>query len=107
VDVLLWNYHDDDVAADAAQVRLVVNGLPIRGELKVQKFLMDEEHSNAYSLWQKMGSPGKPSAKQFQELQRADNLQSPAPVAQVMQDKQIELPVRLERQGVMLVRLSW
>jgi xylan 1,4-beta-xylosidase len=107
VDVLLWNYHDDDVAAEAAQVSLVVNGIPIRGELKIREFLMDRKHSNAYEAWQRMGSPSEPTAKQFRELQSAANLQSQAPVGSITKDGSVELPIRLERQGVMLVRLSW
>jgi xylan 1,4-beta-xylosidase len=107
VDVLLWNYHDDDVSADAAQVRLVVRGIPIRGKLKVQESLMDGKHSNAYGEWPKMGSPAKPSEKQFRELQSAANLQSLDPARQIVKDGSVEVPITLERQGVVLVYLSW
>ena len=31
VDVLVWNYHDDDVAVDVAQVKVLVSGVPAAG----------------------------------------------------------------------------
>ena len=106
LDVLLWNYHDDDASAKAANVRLVVTGVPVGSQVKVREYLMDAEHSNAYAAWQKMGSPAAPSAKQFRELQRAAELEH-VDVATAMKNGRIELPVTLERQGVMLIKASW
>jgi xylan 1,4-beta-xylosidase len=107
VTVLLWNYHDDDVAAPAAQVSLFVNAIPSHG-VREQEFLMDGEHSNAYVVWQKMGSPEHPTAQQFVALQRAGKLESVArAVAIQTKDGEATLHIKLERQGVMLVRLSW
>ncbi|WP_158793959.1 beta-xylosidase [Granulicella sp. L60] len=107
VDVLVWNYHDDDVAAEAARVNLSVAGLPARG-VKVQRFLMDAEHSNAYAVWQKMGSPAQPTVQQFVELQRAGGLEAVAPsAAAAVKDGVAAVDIRLERQGVTLVRFSW
>jgi xylan 1,4-beta-xylosidase len=107
VDVLLWNYHDDDVAAEAAKVLLAVKNIPARG-VRVQRFLMDGQHSNAYAVWQKMGSPQQPSAEQFLELQRAGKLEAVGSSAAVAtKSGRAELDLTLERQGVMLVRVSW
>jgi xylan 1,4-beta-xylosidase len=107
VDVLLWNYHDDDVAAEAVQVSLSVTAIPARG-VRMQEFLMDAEHSNAYAAWQKMGSPERPTAQQFVELQRAGKLEPVAPAAAVeTKGGGVSFDIKLERQGVMLVRLSW
>jgi xylan 1,4-beta-xylosidase len=107
VDVLLWNYHDDDVATEAAQVSLSVTAIPVRG-VRVQEFLMDAEHSNAYAVWQKMGSPEKPTAQQFVELQRAAKLEPVDPATAVKtKGGSASFDIKLERQGVMLVRLSW
>lgn len=107
VDVLLWNYHDDDVATEAAQVGLYVTSIPAR-DVRVQEFVVDAEHSNAYAVWQKMGSPEKPTAQQFVELQRAAKLEPVAPASAVKtKGGSASLDIKLERQGVMLVRLSW
>ncbi len=54
--VLVWHYHDDDVPGPDAAVELDVAGLP-RGFTHVVHFRIDGEHSNAYSAWQRLGSP--------------------------------------------------
>jgi xylan 1,4-beta-xylosidase len=106
VDVLLWNYHDDDVAAEASRVRLAVSGVPAAAAVRAREFLMDGKHSNAYAEWQKIGSPASPSANQFRALQRAAELDH-FDVVPVTANGLVELPVTLERQGVMLIRLTW
>jgi xylan 1,4-beta-xylosidase len=106
IDVMLWNYHDDDVAVPVAEIALAVDGVPA-GEVHVQRFVVDAQHSNAYSVWQRMGSPEKPTAAQFVELQRAAKLESLDASKLVTRDGEAALDVKLERQGVMLVRLSW
>ena len=69
---------------------------------------MDGEHSNAYAEWQKMGSSGLPTTQQFIELQRAGKLEAIAPEAAITtKGGTARLPIKLERQGVMLVRFSW
>jgi xylan 1,4-beta-xylosidase len=106
VDVLVWNYHDDDVVGEAARVMVSVSGISGQGKLKVRELFMDEKHGNAYAAWQKMGSPSEPSSKQFLELQGAALLQ-PTVAEPAMKDGRVELPVMLERQGVLLIELSW
>jgi xylan 1,4-beta-xylosidase len=69
---------------------------------------MDGQHSNAYAVWQKMGSPQAPSAEQFLELQRAGKLEPVGSAATVAtKNGRAEVDLTLERQAVMLVRLSW
>ena len=68
---------------------------------------MDADHSNAYAVWQKMGSPARPTATQFVQLQRAGQLASLAPTSVATQDGRVRIPLELKRQGVMLVRISW
>lgn len=107
VKVLVWNYHDDDVPAEASQVKVVVKGVPIRERLATKEYLMDAQHSNAYAEWQKMGSPAEPTAKQFLRLQSVAHLQSSAAVGTIMADRSVELSIKLERQAVELIDLSW
>lgn len=106
IDIMLWNYHDDDVAAPAAEIALAVDGVPA-GKVHVQRFVVDAQHSNAYSAWQRMGSPEQPTAQQFMELQRAAKLESVDRSDSAVHDGHVGLDLKLERQGVMLVRLSW
>jgi xylan 1,4-beta-xylosidase len=107
VEVLLWNYHDDDIAAGAALVQLSVDGLPVRG-VREQRFLVDAGHSNSYAVWLRMGSPEHPTAAQFAELQRAGRLEETWNDAGANTSSGIaDVDISLERQAVMLVRFSW
>ncbi len=60
--VLVWHYHDDDVAGPDAAVELTLEGLPLaNGRAKLEHFRMDEDHSNAFTAWKRMGSPQQPT----------------------------------------------
>jgi xylan 1,4-beta-xylosidase len=107
MDILLWNYHDADVPVAPANVALEVRGLP-SAQVKEEVFLMDASHSNSYAVWQRMGSPQKPSAAQQQELVRAGKLERvTAPHALAVKDGAATMRMLLARQGVALVRLQW
>jgi xylan 1,4-beta-xylosidase len=106
VDVLLWNYHDADVRAAPAKIALEVRGLP-QAHISEEVYLMDASHSNAYAVWQRMGSPQKPSAAQQQELIKAGKLGRIAAHPLAAQHGTARLPMTLARQGVTLVRLTW
>ncbi len=109
VEILIWNYHDDDLPAVAAPVNLVVGGLPAKVKLGlVEHFRVDSSHSNAWAFWQGLGSPQTPSAAQYEELQRAGQLQmlnSPAWTA--IEQGTVQFHFALPRQGLSLVRISW
>ncbi|MGB7549141.1 MAG: beta-xylosidase [Terracidiphilus sp.] len=105
VDVLLWNYHDADVAAPPAQVLVAVDGL--RGaEALAAEFRMDATHSNAYRAWQQMGSPPHPTPEQVHQLQKAGALDQTVPDHAVpLKVGKVHLELTLPRQGVILLRL--
>lgn len=105
VDVLLWNYQDADVEAPAAQVKLAVDGLK-GNDATISEFRMDATHSNAYRVWQQMGSPAEPTAEQKAKLEEAGRLEKTLhdrPVRLNEGAARIELDV--PRQGVLLVRI--
>jgi xylan 1,4-beta-xylosidase len=105
VDVLLWNYHDADVAAPAAEVHLTVDGL--RGKKAVAaEFRMDGTHSNAYRAWQQMGSPAHPTSEQTQQLQKAGALEQTVQDHSVaIQEGKAVVELTLPRQAVVFIRL--
>jgi xylan 1,4-beta-xylosidase len=106
VDVLVWNYHDADVAAKPAQIRLEVDGL--RGRTAIaSEYRIDAFHSNAYRAWQQMGSPAQPTPEQKSELETAGALDQTVPgISLSVHNKKASLdPGSLPRQGVLLVRL--
>jgi xylan 1,4-beta-xylosidase len=109
IDILVWNYHDDDVPFPAAAIDLVVTGLPPgtkRGLL--EHFRVDSNHSNAFTTWKEMGFPQSPSEDEYKRLESAGQLQLlNSPSWMEIQRGSIELHFTLPRQGFSLVRLSW
>jgi len=82
LSVLLWHYHDDDVAGPDADVALSLEGLPVGdGRVRVRHFRVDRQHGNAFERWKAMGSPQPPTAEQHAELVKAGQLTELAPAA--------------------------
>jgi len=114
VDIMIWNYHDEDGDAPAAPIDLAITGLleamhsaPMHLAL-VEHFRIDARHSNAFTAWKQMGSPQSPSPEQYDQLQSAGHLQlltSPAwiPIEHGVAHLQFTLP----RQGLTLLRITW
>lgn len=109
VSVVVWNYHDDDVAAAPANVSVTVAGLPAKqGRVLVRHYRVDHEHSNAYTKWKTMKSPQTPTADQYRELEAAGQLQNYAsPEWRHAENGKLTLDFSLPRQGVSLLQLSW
>ena len=109
VQVLLWNYHDDDVPSPDAAVNLRVEGLP--AEVKrglLEHYRVDSNHSNAFAVWQSMGAPESLTPEQTQQLEKAGQLQLLKSSSwQSIENGDIELQFTLPRQGLSLLRLAW
>ena len=108
--VMAWHYHDDDVAGPDAAVTLAIDGLGLKsGTAKLTQYRIDATHSNAYTAWQKMGSPASPSAAQIQELEAASQLARLAggPATIDVKDGTASLAMTLPRQAVALVVVEW
>jgi xylan 1,4-beta-xylosidase len=107
--VLLWNYHDDDVAAPGARVTVSIKSIPLSvHRLLLQEYRIDDRHSNAYTVWKEMGSPQSPTPEQYAQLQAAGQLQlltSPRWITPA--DGEIQLEEQLPRMGLSLLRLTW
>ncbi|MFI5184452.1 MAG: beta-xylosidase [Vicinamibacteria bacterium] len=103
--IIVWHYHDDDVAGPEAAVTLDVKGLPrIRG---VEHYRVDETHANAYAEWKRMGSPVAPSREQYARLEARGRLAAAeAPTVETWGDGATRLTFRLPRQAVSLFALD-
>jgi xylan 1,4-beta-xylosidase len=109
ITVLLWNYHDDDVEAPDTPIHLTVAGFPpTQTRVLLRHYRIDREHSNAFALWQEMGSPQNPTPGQYARLKAAGQLQlmgSPSWIDSA--NGNVELTFSLPRQAVSLVELTW
>ncbi len=109
ISVLVWNYHDDDVPAAEAAVKVALSGLPA-GARRVQllHYRIDREHSNSYEVWKQMGSPQQPTAEQIAKLQAAGQLQLLGSPRWLKNDAgRVDVSFRLPRQAVSLIQVSW
>lgn len=109
ITVLVWNYHDDDVAGPEAEVGLTVGGLEAKARrVLVREWRIDGEHSNSYSAWLRMGSPQPPDAEQGAEIRRRAGLESGGPPKWMeAKDGRCKWGLRLPRQGVALVEMIY
>ena len=109
VTILVWHYHDDDVAGPSADVALSLEGLGLEsGPARLQHFRIDADHSNAYTAWQKMGSPSAPTADQYKQLEQASGL-AEMKVSQTVavNEGRATLRFSLPRQAVSLLVVEW
>ncbi len=108
--VLVWHYHDDDVSGPDAAVSLSLAGLPAAATTpKVAHYRVDATHSNAYTLWQSLGSPTAPSRAQYAQLEAAAQLGQleNAPATVTVENGAATLGFTLPRQAVSLLVFQW
>jgi xylan 1,4-beta-xylosidase len=107
VEVMVWNYHDDDLPGASAAVELSVEGLPAN-RVRVNHYRVDKENSNSYEVWKQLGSPQRPSPQQYAQLEKASELQLlKAPEWLQTPQGRLTLNFDLPRQGVSLLSLDW
>jgi len=107
--MLIWNYHDVNQPTPAAFVTVTVRGIPtgVR-RILLEHFRIDDTHSNAYSVWQSLGSPQNPTGEQYAQLQAAGQLQLfGSPVWLDVKDGQVMVPTQLPHLAISLMRFSW
>jgi len=107
--VLLWNYHDADLAAAATPTTVNVQGIP-RGVTRVlvKHYRIDDTHSNAYTVWKAMGSPQQPTVEQYAQLKSQAGLQLlNSPVWLDVVDGKLTIPTELPRQSISLLKITW
>jgi xylan 1,4-beta-xylosidase len=108
VSVMIWHYFDDDVQGPEARIAVQLEHLPraySRGA-ELTHYRIDKEHSNAYTLWQKLGSPLTLREAEFDSLKEQSGLQTlSAPEVVRVNRGQLNLTVNLPRQGISLLVL--
>jgi len=106
--VMLWNYHDkNDLNVAAAPVAVSVNSIPSK-KIMLLHYRIDQEHSNSFTAWKKMGSPQQPTPAQVEQLERAGALQLlGSPQWIVVKEGKVKVEFDLPRQGVSLLKITW
>jgi xylan 1,4-beta-xylosidase len=104
--ILFWNYHDDDLLKPDAMINLNIKGLDAK-KVRIIQYRIDQDHSNSYEVWKKMGSPQNPGPRQYTFLEKAGKLQRLGkPVRMKTTDGNLSLQTTLQRQGVGLLLIE-
>ena len=108
VDILVYNHHDNWNLTEDWQVNLEVSNLPFAdGELTLEHYRVDAEHSNAYPLWVAQGSPLYPAGEQRAALKARDGLERFAEPATVqVQGGKAGIAFNLPVHGISQLRLT-
>ena len=107
VQVLVWNYHDDDVPTPATPIELTITGLPAKASALLEQFRIDSNHSNAFTAWNAIGSPQSPTPEQYKELESAGELQLvTSPQWVHVENGSVRMTLDLPRPGLALLRIS-
>ena len=107
ISVMIWNYHDNHLPADEAEIELTIKGMEQK-EILLHHYRVDQEFSNSFETWKDLGYPQKPTPQQYKELEHAGQLQLyTSPQWLTSQDDTITMHFMLPRQAVSLLRLTW
>ena len=105
--VMVWNYHDEDKQGAGEPISVQIKGIPANS-VTVTEYRVDNDHSNSYEVWKKMGSPQSPTAAQINQLEQAGQLQTMTTPNKVkVRDGDAEVRIVLPREGVSLLKLEW
>ena len=104
--IMVWNYHDEDKQEAAEKINITLDGLTAKA-ITVTEYRIDNEHSNSYEVWKKMGSPQNPTTEQIAVLEKAGQLHMMNKPAKMRANNKMILRIQLPRQGVSLLKLDW
>jgi xylan 1,4-beta-xylosidase len=105
--IMVWNYHDDDVINPALPVAVSIDGLTAKS-VTLTQYRIDNEHSNSYEVWKKMGSPQNPTLEQIKSLEKAGQLQTIGkPEKLNITNGVLHIKLLLPQQAVSLLKLDW
>jgi xylan 1,4-beta-xylosidase len=109
LSILIWHYRDDDQPGGAASIDLNAKGLPANvNRVSLRQFRIDANHSNAYTAYQRVGSPQHPSPEQYAALESAGQLQlidSPRWID--VQAGRAQFHFEMPIQALSLIELTW
>jgi len=109
LSVMIWHYHDDDVAGPDAAVDFSASLLPAGvHDVRLTHYRIDEQHSNAFAEWKRLRSPIAPSDTQYGQLISAGKLAAlgaPETIPVVQGSAFVKFP--LPRQAVSLLVFEW
>ena len=106
VQVLVWHQVCDQYARGEREVVLTVSGLEGWRGVRLSHYRIDEDHSNAETVWRGLGRPDWPSETQIAAMKEKEALEKCCPdVDAVPKDGAVRLSFRLPMHSVSLITL--
>lgn len=106
LSVMAWNYIDDDLRGDASMLRLSMSNLPFQKAV-LRTYVIDEDHSNAYTIWKRMGMPQTPDTAQVAVLEKSGQLAEVGAAKTLDKLHAGALSFMVPVHGVILLQWSW
>jgi len=109
IQIIVYDYYSAVKTTGSDSVTVNVSNLPaaLAGkEIFVTQFLVDETHSNPYSVWVGQTKPKTPTEAQWQEMRKAQHLALAQPVSKKTVDTSFSTSFTLNRQGATLIVLG-
>lgn len=107
ISVLVWNYHDDDIIDSGSPVSITLKNINAK-QAKLIHYRIDNELSNSYTTWKKLGSPPQPTQEQIAALEKSSELMQLEPPSDVtIKNHQVVVKMQLPRQAVSLITLTF
>jgi xylan 1,4-beta-xylosidase len=107
VTVMIWNYHDLDLQGNGSPVVINIKGIPA-AKAEITQYRIDNDHSNSYEVWKKMGSPQNPTGNQIAVLEKAGQLERLLKPDEIkITNNTAVIKMQLPRQAVSLVRIGY
>lgn len=102
--ILIYNHHDDWDLEGTSQVNLELENTRLSGDVTVQHYRIDNDHSNAYAEWLRQEKPMYPTAVQYAAMKTRDGLETVDVAQQVsIANGKIALNFALPIHGISLI----
>jgi len=98
IQIIVWNQVCNQYATGSRSVQVLIKGLEGWSRARLTHYRIDEQHSNAHSVWQRLGCPDWPTQAQIASMKKQERLEKYAPDVELEVVKGIvelafELPV--------------
>ena len=103
IQVMVYNFNHDVNDRELKKAG-TCGTLPSPGKYKLTHYRIDENHSNAYTIWKSMGKPYNPTEAQLNQIKSRQGLElyEPEKVIKAKENK-ITLPLQLPHHSVSLL----
>jgi xylan 1,4-beta-xylosidase len=79
IQALVWCQQADPNATGIREVNVTIEGLADDSSFLLRHYRIDENHSNAYTAWKKLGSPEWPGEEQIAAMKKQEHLERLTP----------------------------